>query len=111
MPNEVWILLAAVLPATVTGLLTYFSTKHRIQDDRSSALFDDSRDLTSDYKVAYKDAINDLSSLKDEIDCLRDEVTKVIAKGEMWRNVAVAAYLDHPGDPHWWPTGETPPLK
>ena len=111
MPTEVWIILAAVLPATITGLLTYFSTKHRIQDDRSSALFDDSRDLTSDYKIAYKDAINDLNSLKLEIDDLRDEVAEVIRTGEMWRNVAVAAYLDHPGDPQWWPTGETPPIK
>ena len=109
MSNEFWIILAAVLPALVTGLLTYFSTKHRLQDDKASALFDDSRSLTSDYKQAYKDATDDLHALKSEIDELRDEVGKLIERGEMWRNVAVAAYLDHPGDPQWWPEGETPP--
>ena len=109
MPTEFWIILAAVLPAVITGLLTYFSTKRRLQDDKAGALFDDARSLTSDYKQAYKEAADDLHSLKTEIDCLRDEVGKLIKEGEMWRSVAVAAYLDHPGDPQWWPTGETPP--
>ena len=109
MTNEAWLFLAAIVPALVTGLLTYFSTKHRLQDSKSGDLFDDARSLTSDYKAAYKDAINDLGELKTEIDCLRDEVGKLIREGEMWRNVAIAAYLDHPGDPVWWPPGEALP--
>ena len=110
MPNEVWIIVAALVPATVTGLLTYFTTRRRLQDDKAGTLFDDARTLTSDYKEAYKDAISDLGDLKTQIDCLRDEVTALIKEGEMWRSVAVAAYLDHPGEPQWWPPSEPPPV-
>jgi hypothetical protein len=110
--NELLIALVAVVPAILVGVLTYLSTRHRIQEDRGTRLFDDALELSTAYKKAYKEAADDMACLKGEIDELRAEVGHLIKEGEMWRNVAVAAFLDQEDtDPHWWPKDEPRPRK
>ena len=107
--EEIVLLLVAVLPALVTGLLTYFTTKKRIQENQSEGLFTKALELSDAYQDAYREATDDLYTLKAEIDALRAEVQSLVKYGEMWRGVATQAFIEHGGDPEWWPQQEPRP--
>ena len=109
--NEFLIALVAVLPATLVGVLTYFTTRNRISEDKGARLFDDALELKDVYKEAYREVTDDMGALKCEIDDLRAEVGRLIKEGEMWRQVAVEAYHhQEETDPPWWPEHEPKPM-
>ena len=103
----------SVIVAAGVGWLTY-KVSHRSTDiDEAQSLFQSSRQLSDDYKEAYESLKVEINSLRGEVADLREEVQALIREGEMWRGVAVTAFIEEKRKtgviPFWWPTTEPHP--